>query len=68
MFKDNLLFFRKKAGLTQEELATKCGIRQQMVFAYEIGTKTPALTVLVSLANALGCTVNDLVYDKNIKK
>lgn len=65
MFKDNLLYLRTKAGLTQAELAEKCGITQQAIFGYEIGTKTPRLEVLIALAKALGCTTDALLNDNN---
>lgn len=67
-FKENLVYQRTKAGLSQKELADKLFVTQQMVGALETGLKAPSMTMLMSLAEVFGCTVNDLVYDKNIKK
>ncbi|MGN0617732.1 MAG: helix-turn-helix domain-containing protein [Huintestinicola sp.] len=62
-FKDNLFYFRTKANLSQAELAQKCGIAQQTVFSYEIGTKTPRIEILVALAKALNCTTDELLLE-----
>ena len=66
-FKENLVYQRTKAGLSQKELADKLFVTQQMVGALETGLKAPSMPMLMSLAEVFGCTVNDLVYDKNIK-
>lgn len=64
-FKDNLYYFRAKAGLTQQELADKCGVARSYVSAFELGTRTPTLDTLKNLAYTLDCSVNDLVYGVN---
>lgn len=64
-FKDNLYYFRAKAGLTQQELADKCGVARSYVSAFELGTRTPTLDTLKTLANSLDCSVTDLVYGVN---
>lgn len=64
-FKDNLYYFRTKAGLTQQELADKCGVARSYVSAFELGTRTPTLDTLKTLANSLDCSVTDLVYGVN---
>lgn len=66
-FKDNLYFQRTKAGFSQKELAEKCGIAQQTVFSYEIGTKTPRIEVLAALAKALNCTTDELLNAETVK-
>lgn len=68
MFKDNLFHLRTKAGLTQAELAEKCGVSQQTIFSYEIGTKTPRIEVLAALAKALQCTSDELLMENRITK
>lgn len=67
-FKDNLYYFRAKAGLTQQELADKCGVARSYVSAFELGTRTPTLDTLKTLANSLDCSVTDLVYGVNEAK
>lgn len=67
-FKENLVYQRTKAGLSQKELADKLFVTQQMVGALETGLKAPSMTMLMSLAAVFGCTVNDLVYENNNDK
>ena len=67
-FKETLVYQRTKAGLSQKELADKLFVTQQMVGVLETGLKAPSVNMLMRLAEVFGCTVNDLVYDKNIKK
>ena len=67
-FKDNLYYFRAKAGLTQQELAEKCGVARSYVSAFELGTRTPTLDTLKNLAFTLDCSVNDLVYGPKVAK
>lgn len=52
---------RKKAGLTQGELAEKVGISGAMVCQIERGTKNPSLQVAALMAKAFGCEVSELV-------
>lgn len=44
---------RKKADLSQEALAARCGIFRTYLSRIESGSANPSLVVLVSLANAL---------------
>ena len=57
IFKD----MRKKAGLTQVELAKKLGIVQSAISAWESGEKYPRASKLAEIAAALNCTVDDLL-------
>ena len=56
--------YRKKAGLTQPELAEKAGISHRTLQDYEQGQKplegARAITVL-KIAKVLGCTIEDLI-------
>lgn len=45
---------RERAGLTQDELATEAGTSQPTIAAYEAGRKSPNLTTLRRLADAVG--------------
>ena len=51
---------RLKAGLTQEQLATKLGISTQSVSKWETGTTMPDITLLPTLAGEFGVTIDDL--------
>jgi len=51
---------RKEAGLSQEELAKKCGVSRQTVNAIENNKYDPTLTLAFNLARELGTTVDEL--------
>jgi transcriptional regulator with XRE-family HTH domain len=53
---------RQRAGLTQQELATKVGISRIYIAKLEAGDRTsPSLPVLEQIAKALGVTLVDLL-------
>lgn len=62
-FKDKLFYFRKKADLTQKELADKCGVSRPLIIGFELGDRSPSLTTLYRLADVLGCSAADLLDD-----
>ena len=45
---------RSKAGLTQQQLASRAGVSQQVVSAYETGRQEPTLPSLQRLIGAAG--------------
>lgn len=49
-----ILDLRRRAGLTQAELARLAGTSQPTIAAYESGTKSPTLTTLSRIARAAG--------------
>lgn len=61
---NNLKHYRRRAGLTQPELAEIVGISHRTLQDYEQDrkplAKAAAITVL-NMARALGCTVEDLI-------
>lgn len=67
---------RKKAGLTQQQLADKFGITDKAVSKWERGIALPDSSIMLALCSALGITVNDLLsgevvtmdnYNKNLE-
>lgn len=53
--------FRKKAGLTQVELATLAGVSRTVISGLESGTTTVTSTAtLLKLAKALNVTIDEL--------
>lgn len=58
---------RIKADLTQERLAENVGVSATYMSNIETGTTRVSLTTLVTIANALSVTVDDLLCD-NVKK
>jgi len=53
---------RKKQGLKQIELASKCELSQSYLSSIEKGTKEPTLGVLKDIANALSMPLPILIF------
>ncbi|MCX4341401.1 MAG: helix-turn-helix transcriptional regulator [Lachnospiraceae bacterium] len=51
---------RIASGYSQDSLAKIVGIRQPMIAQIERGTKIPTMLLGKSIAQALGCKVDDL--------
>lgn len=51
---------RKAAGLSQEELAKRCGVTRQTINAIENNKYDPTLALAFHLARELGTTVDSL--------
>lgn len=66
-FAELLLYYRSKAGLSQEELAKKSGVSKVQIAKYETNKSTPRLKAIIKLADALGVTEQDLGYISPIK-
>ncbi len=56
----NLQNYRKKAGLTQEELAEKLGVTFQAVSKWENAKSAPDIQFLPMLADLFGCYIDEL--------
>ena len=54
---------RKRVGLTQDELAKKLGVSQAAVSLWELGTSSPNSSLLLKLADALECSVEELLKE-----
>jgi transcriptional regulator with XRE-family HTH domain len=52
---------RQAAGLTQEKLARKADVGTDAVRNWEKGRRTPGLDMAIKLADALECTLDELV-------
>ena len=59
--KDNVKRRREQMELSQQQLADLIGVNQAMIHYIEAGTKVPSLAVTISLANAFGCSIDELV-------
>ena len=56
----NLKYFRKKEGLSQEELAEKIEVSRQSVAKWESGETLPDIVKCRQLANPFGTTTDNL--------
>jgi transcriptional regulator with XRE-family HTH domain len=61
LISNNIKVLRKKAGFTQEQLATKLGIKRSVLGAYEEGRAEPGLQNLLKFSSELNVSVDDLI-------
>ena len=52
---------RKKAKLTQSDLASRVGVTAQAVSKWERGNACPDIAILDEIANALGISLSELL-------
>ena len=57
----NLIKYRKQAGLTQAQLASKLGYSDKTVSKWEREEGVPDIYILKEIADLYGITVNDLI-------
>ena len=58
---EKILYYRKRAGFSQEELAGKVGVSRQAVSKWEVGDAQPDIDKLAALARAFGVTADELL-------
>ena len=56
----HLKAYREAAGLTQEQLARRVGVRRETVVHLENGRYNPSLKLAMDIARVLSATVEDL--------
>lgn len=61
---EKILYYRRRARLSQEELASRVGVSRQAVSKWETGAAVPEIDRLVLLARTFGVTVDELVSDE----
>lgn len=64
VFQDNIRRLREQAGLTQLQLADKCGVSKQLIDFLETGRRQPTTRILIRLSAVFECTVDDLFSQK----
>ena len=76
IFRQNLRYYRKRSGLTQEGLSEKIGLNPKYITNIEAQSKFPSAETIDAIADALnihpsqlfaeqGCPVNAINFDKN---
>lgn len=68
IFGANISLLRKKNDMTQSELADKLFITRQAISKYEKGESFPEITVLTSMAEVFGITLDTLIGAGNPTK
>lgn len=63
MFGDKLKTARLAAGLTQEELAERCGMKKQSISRYENSEREPNIRTAKKLADALNVPLESLAVE-----
>lgn len=56
---------RQAAGMTQEQLAAQVPCSRTIIAQYELGLKTPSVSIVARLADVFGCTVDELIGRRN---
>jgi transcriptional regulator with XRE-family HTH domain len=56
----NLLFYRKKSGLTQKTLANELGVKHNSVSSWEKGINSIDVEILFKICEILNVSVNDM--------
>ena len=59
----SIKMLRKKAGMTQKDLADKIGVAQTTVAMWESRKNRPQTAILIPLAAALNCRIDDLLLE-----
>ena len=54
---------RKELGLSQKELAQKCGVSRQTINAIEKGDYNPTINLCLKICHALGKTLDELFWE-----
>ena len=58
---EKLIHRRQVLNMTRAELGEKCGVSKYTITEYESGGRVPKVDTMVKIAEALNCTVNDLL-------
>ena len=61
VFAANLRRTRERAGISQEELASRCGLHRTEISFLERAQREPRLSTIVKLAKALGVGAAELL-------
>ena len=59
----NIKHFRKRCGLTQEQLAEKLSVSRQTLAKWENGEASPSIDDCIRMSEIFDVTVNDLAAD-----
>ena len=59
-FQSELKKYRQLAGLTQEELASKVGVRRESIVRLEAGMYNPSLRLAVDISRTVGVSIEEI--------
>ena len=62
MIGNNIKYFRKESGMTQDELAEELNVTRQALSNWERGKTEPDIETLTKIAEILNVSVEELIY------
>lgn len=62
-FARNFTALRKKMGMTQEQLAERCGVSRAALAKWENGTTSPSLEMVDNISKIFNVTIDELLHD-----
>ena len=65
---EQIKYYRKQAGLSQEKMAEKIGVSRQAITKWENGTGTPDIANLMAIANLFQISVDELLSNEKSEK
>ncbi len=63
-FGQNLIYYRRKKGLTQQEVADKLNLNRSTYTKYETSVSEPSLEILLKIADIFDVEPNKLLNDE----
>ena len=64
MLANQIMFLRKREGMSQLQLASKLNIGPSAIGMYEQGRRTPSIDLLIDMANLFGVSLDYLITGK----
>lgn len=61
IFAHNLTYHLQSSGISQTELARRTGLEQGSISRYASARQMPGIKAIINIANALGCSTDDLI-------
>lgn len=62
LLKNDISVYRERLGLTQGELASKCGVRRETIVNLERGKYNPSLKLALKICTVLQARVEDIFW------
>lgn len=60
-FGDNLVYMMKSSNVTQRDLSCFTGLSESAISSYINKRKIPGIKAIINIADALECTVSELI-------
>jgi len=67
-FSETLRYLRKRAGMSQEELGAKIGVKKSAVSMYERGERKPSYEVLEAVADCFNVDMDYLTGKSTVER